>query len=178
MDTQGSRGYTLIELLIVCAIISAVTLAVPTLSSALESSRQQSRITELQKLVQLARSTAVNSGATTTLCGSMDGSHCEKDWTSPTLLIFVDKNNNHAVDDSDEIIYQKKIAQSRWYWRGSNRAYLRFRPDGLPMEKGHFTLCPVNHGSPTASKLVLNWVGRTYISKINLNELPAGEPCV
>jgi len=177
MRTQRIGGYTLIELLTVVAIISILALAAPSMASLVDSNRQRSRITELQRLVQLARSTAVNSGTTTTLCGSMDNIHCEKDWLSPTILIFIDRNENHNADEGDQIIFQDNIPQSRWYWRGSNRPYLRFRPDGLPKEKGHFTLCPSNGGPSTASKLILNWVGRTYTTNISTIELPAGESC-
>lgn len=177
MRAQWIGGYTLIELLTVVAIISILALAAPSMGGTLESSRQQSRITELQRLVQLARSTAIDYGVTTTLCGSMDGAHCDQNWSSPIVLIFIDRNGNHISDTGDEVIAQNAVPKSQWYWRGSNRPYLRFRADGLPMEKGHFTLCPSNHGSSNASKLILNWVGRTYISRVKLSELPTGEPC-
>jgi len=177
MRTQRIGGYTLIELLTVVAIISILALAAPSMGSLVDSNRQHSHLFELQRLLQLARSSAISSGKTITLCGSNDGTQCDDKWSSPTVLIFEDKNNNHVLDETDAVIQRNYLENSRWYWKGSNRPYLRYRSDGSPMEWGHFTLCPANTTSRDANQIILNFVGRPYLKKLPIQNLPASEQC-
>jgi len=178
MRTQWIGGYTLVELLSGIAIISILlSLSVPPFAKSVEESRQQSNSFKLHRLLQLARSSAVSSARITTMCGSVDSAHCVRDWQSPTVIIFDDGNNNHIVDNGEKIIWQEAMPSSQWYWRGSNRSYLRFRPDGTPLEWGHFTLCPANKNIDYATQIILNFVGRPYSKNITLASLPPDEAC-
>jgi type IV fimbrial biogenesis protein FimT len=174
MRTHG-WGFTLIELLVAMSIL-ALLLAAPSFSSQIEETRQHSRLFELRRLVQLARSNALSTGKETTICGTTDGSRCVADWTDGTLLIFEDRDRNRALGNGDRLVFQSRMSRARWHWRGSNRPYLRFAPTGAVLEKGHFTLCP-NHGDVLASQLIVNWVGRVRVARIPTANLPASESC-
>ncbi len=178
MQAQGIRGYTLVEALIVVALIALLMSAVPSFEKMLAENRQRSRIFEFQRLLQLARASAITSGHVTTLCGSTDQISCTADWPpSSTVLLFEDHNNNHRLDNNESLIYQIGFPSSYWYWRGSNRPYLRFRFDGTPMEFGHFTLCPENNRSATVTQIAVNFVGRAYAKDIPRAALSNSENC-
>lgn len=176
MQASRTEGYTLIEALIVISILAILLCTAPVFSTLLHSQRQQSEIFELQRLLQIARSNAVNSGLTTTLCGSADGSNCEPDWSAPTILIFIDHDGDHRFNNVDKIIQRVSLSTGRWHWRGSNRPYLRFKADGTPMEWGGFTRCPIA-GEKTAPQIILNILGRTYTKESNLAQLIAAGLC-
>jgi type IV fimbrial biogenesis protein FimT len=169
-------GFTLVELLVVMAIL-ALLLAAPSFSKQLEDSRQRSHMFELQRLIHLARSNALSTGRETTICGTTDGRRCVADWVNGAIVIFEDRNRNRTVDDSDRLIFQSNMAKVRWHWRGSNRPYLRFSAAGAALEKGHFTLCPNHQGIDQAAQLIVNWVGRVRVARIQRNALPASENC-
>lgn len=158
------RGMTLIELLIgICILAVVVGTVLPHLGKIIEQHRQRAQVQELYRLLQLARGHAVNSGRTTTLCGSEDGTTCSADWINPTVLIFQDHNRNRRLDDNDTLLRSATLPRSQWHWRGSaSRAYLRFRSDGSAIEWGRFTRCPTDAGQDYLPQLVLNRVGRTY----------------
>jgi type IV fimbrial biogenesis protein FimT len=176
MHSHG-RGYTLIELLIVIAILAMLFGSMPSLTKLVAETRQQSQIAELQHLLELARNSAITSGEITTLCGSNDGAHCDQDWRAPSIMIFTDRDANHQPNAADSIVRSSKLSNEHWHWRGSgNRPYLRFRPDGSVMEWGRFTLCPssdINYGA----QLVLNFAGRPYTTKLNRDQLQAAALC-
>jgi type IV fimbrial biogenesis protein FimT len=177
MRAQRIGGYTLIETLVVVALIALLITAAPSFEKIIGESRQRSRTFALQRLLQLARASAITTGRVTTLCGSGDGIKCIKDWQSPTIIIFDDRNENHAIDDGEKIFRQETMAESHWYWRGSNRPYLRYRADGTPKEWGHFTLCPSTKTINYATQVILNFVGRPYDKDVPLAQLERDESC-
>jgi len=174
---RHGRGFTLLELFVVIAILSALLFATPSFINTTEKYRQSTRLFELQRLLQLARGNALNHGRVTTLCGSQDNVSCSEDWNSPAILVFEDRDGNHRLDPNDRLIYKSDISNSRWHWRGSGRAYLRFRANGTPMEWGRFTLCPSNSKFPYAQQLVLNVVGRPYVVQVTRQQLAASGLC-
>lgn len=176
MRTHG-RGYTLIELLTAIAVLALLASAAPPLTKLLNETRQYSQLAEMQRLIETARSTAVSTGHNITLCGSSDIIGCSKNWNSTAVLIFDDHNGNHQLDSREQVIYRSQMPQGRWHWRGSNKPYLRFRPDGTSIEWGHFTLCPMSKEISYASQIILNFVGRPYIKKIPTGNLEASDSC-
>lgn len=177
MYVQTNRGYTLVELLTTVSILSLLLLAAPAFSKLISENRQQVHTFTLFRLLALARSHAVSYHHPITLCGSNDKIHCAKDWNSPTIIIFDDSNDNHIVDADEKILQQEVMPNSQWYWRGSDRAYLRFRADGTPKEWGHFTLCPTEKTIGHATQIILNFVGRPYSKDLPLAELASDEFC-
>ena len=178
MCSHTPRGFTLIDLLITLCIVGVLSAAIPSLARMVSETRQSSQVFEFQRLLQLARSHAVNSGRITTICGSQDGIECSTDWSSATVLIFVDGDGDHRIGDGDKLIGKVSFPGGRWYWRGSSRAYVRFRPDGTPMEWGRFTLCPFSDDTPRATQLILNFVGRPYTKNVSRQQLRRDKLCI
>lgn len=171
MQPQTSKGFTLIELATTISILAILACATPSLLQSIEKIREKSELFELMRLLQAGRSNAVTSSHVTTLCGSSDGIHCSSDWDAPTILVFEDGDENHAISVADKIIQRVSFSNARWHWRGSNRPYLRFRADGTPIEWGRFTRCPADKNALVTPQLVLNYLGRPYTTETSKHEL-------
>lgn len=178
MSMQGRKGYTLLEVVITLSIIMVLLCAAPTFLNTLHRNTEKAELFTLQRLLQTARSNAVTSGHITTLCGSTDGTTCAKDWHSPTVLIFEDTDKNHILSTPDKLIQKVEMSQGQWHWRGSNRSYLRFSPDGRPLEWGRFTECPLDQKTQTALQIVLNIVGRPYVTEQEIQSLKNSGLCI
>lgn len=162
-------GLTLVELVFVLAIIAILIQASVLITNLIDKIQLSSSIRQLHTEIQFARSKAINEYKWITICGSNDGIVCSKDWQSAELLIFHDIDNNHELDTSDTL-YRRVRLTVKIHWRGSNRNYMRARPNGSLIEWGKYTFCSANLNVPT-KQLVLNRMGRGYISTPKPKEL-------
>jgi len=162
-NTFGHGGFTVIELLIVLAIISIVaTVAVPSLQTLYFGSVSSASINQVSGLVRYARSQAVNHNTTVTLCPSEDGIECANSPWEDGVLMFSDQNINSEVD-GDDIVHRYQtpfIRSGRLRWR-SLRNKVQFNSRGMPRGTvGSFTYCPQNSDVHLAESLIISFQGR------------------
>ncbi|WP_426369195.1 GspH/FimT family pseudopilin [Pseudocolwellia sp. HL-MZ7] len=169
---KKQQAFTMVELLVgisVVAILAAV--ALPSLNSFTVSMRVDNEISELHRLLLIARNTSVNSGQNVVVCPIVNGS-CTDDWTKE-ISVFIDFNQNNDFDaaagaiPSDEIIRVKSaISSSNDQFQYSNGAFLTYNSLGnLPINNNEstFSYCP--YGYTDASRGIIVAVsGRAYIS--------------
>lgn len=165
---HAHTGFTLPETLTVLMIASILVAAgAPALTTGLGKARARHTIQAALHTVQHARTLAINhQSGVITLCGSIDGQTCHRDWSHGWLL-FADNNDNRR-HDSDETLYQQdtRVLHGELFWRGSaGRPYLRFTPLGYAMEFGSLTYCPKDPDPRHARQITINRPGRARLSR-------------
>lgn len=161
------RGFTLLELLITLVLLStALGMALPPIRQAVDRSAVRAESRELLRLVKLARQSAVF-GATRVVVCSVDGTqHCSRDW-GEVVVVFTDHNGNNQIDPGDRRIHhwQRGKEGVDLVWRGFGPGYLRYLKAGTAVDNGAFTLCPRSGDRSKARQLIVNRVGRPYLSR-------------
>lgn len=91
-----SRGFTLIELMVVLAILAIVAaVAVPSYQSSIESNQRTSAANNLLGALQFARSEAVIQRTEVKVCASTNGTSCSgNDWSTGGVVL---KTSDNAV---------------------------------------------------------------------------------
>jgi type IV fimbrial biogenesis protein FimT len=162
-----TRGFTLFEALLSLVLISCVlAIAIPPMSTTLQRSSVLADSQELLRLVKLARQSAVYGGVRVVVCAVDASQHCTRNW-SQDFMVFTDHNRNNQLDGQDRIVkhWQRARRSTHIQWRGFGPGYLRFRGSGAAAENGAFTICPASGDIHLARQLVINRVGRAYISR-------------
>ena len=144
------KGFTLVELMTsvsILAILSAIT--IPNYSNFIISTRVESEISELYRLLLITRNLAINSGVPVTLCPTNESNECVSNWNNE-LIVFVDQNNNGIYESSggDNIIKHKAaIHSSDMLLYGKGRTKIAYEPTGRLEgwgQNGTFRYCPKN----------------------------------
>ena len=104
---QLCRGFSAIEILVVLVIAGVLmALAVPALRDLVQSNRTLSETSALASDIELARSTAIQTGTAVSMCASSNASTCnvtDGNWHSGWLA-FNDINGNARLDPGETII--------------------------------------------------------------------------
>ena len=161
------RGFTLLELLVTLVIISfALAISIPPLGQSLQKGAVFADTRELLHLVKLARQSAVFGSARVVVCAVDASKNCTRDW-SRDFLVFTDFNANNRLDAEERIVHywQHDNLGTRIQWRGFGPGFLRFKESGTAADNGAFTVCPADGNIYSARQLVINRVGRVYISR-------------
>lgn len=159
------KGFTLIELVIVLAIVSLLCLiGIPSFKHMTETIHADLAVSQLYRAIQLTRSEAIKTNSIATLCPSSNGYQCEKDW-SKGYIVFVDRQANGSVDSDDQIIHFFKPVKGdgiiTWQnFRGFD--YLQMTPLGnTNAQNGTFTYYSAD--KKISHKLVVSLPGRVRI---------------
>lgn len=170
-------GFTLIELIVVIAIVSILGAFTPSLYESYNNAKLSTTYRKLYQLSQYTRTLAIEENKIISLCGSNDGFTCTRRWRSSNALIFHDQNKNRNFD-SDEHLYKTfSLNNKNIDWRGSNRDIMRYHPKGYLMDWGSFVICP-NKANSDSIRLVLNRLGRGYQSDISAAEITRRSLCL
>ena len=163
-------GFTLVELMMVISILMTLGLSAPSFHRLITSHKDKTSLDNLYRLSQYAHSLAITEGKTITVCGSKDGINCIKNWKKANVVVFSDSNNNKKIDSSDHIFKSMAVSSTTVRWRGSNRNYMRFHPEGYAIEWGRYSICPHDSNNHTVKQLVFNRMGRAYQKSVALSE--------
>lgn len=103
-----NRGFTLIELMVVLALVAVFALiGIPSYRSITTTNRMATEMNAFVGDLQFARSEAIKRGQFVTICASSTGAAClganTTNWT-PGWIVFADANNNDVVDAGESVI--------------------------------------------------------------------------
>jgi type IV fimbrial biogenesis protein FimT len=163
---RGSRGFTLIELVITIAIVGVLTaISIPSFRTASLNSARTSASNELLGAFMLARTEAIKIGQDVTVCSSADGITCvnaTSDWQIG-VLVFADADEDLKLS-GDEVAVTYTGAFPSAITATSNRKIFEFRPFNVRADNGTVFLCDIR-GVDSARALIVNVSGRAHLAK-------------
>jgi len=124
------KGYTLTELIIVCAIASLLMFGSSAPSNISNAIKSYTEPRILIEKIFAARFLAIQGNHHVILCPLSDNSICSRDWNR-TLFMFIDENNNKKLDENEQVIDQISpypISGRKVYYP---RTMIRFTPMGM-----------------------------------------------
>lgn len=126
-------GVTLIELIFAILLLAILTvIAVPSFRDASLSGRLSAISSDLYTSVQMARSEAIKSNATTTLCASDDEATCSGDWEDGWIVL----------DAGGTVIHSGAVLPDGFtVAQTGGTADLNFQPIGVGVTSATFTIC-------------------------------------
>ena len=166
----GCRGFTLVELLVVIALIAVLQLiAVPAFVNISNSMRLTAAVNSLFSSLLLARNEAIKRNSRAVVCKSLSGETCirtggwDQGW-----IVFHDANNNAALDAGEAVLSrQPAFAQSiRFTGNDPVESYVSYVSTGGAQytsgafQAGTLTVCPQSATRVDARQIVINSAGR------------------
>lgn len=172
--THSARGFSLVELVVSVSILAILGgLAAPAFSGMLLDAKRTTAVNDFIHSVFLARSAAVHSGRTVTICRSTDGQTCshQTDGWQSGWMVFVDSDDDRPpVRDPGETVLG--VSQA---WPGgsisSNRTSYSFRPHVHRVVNGSMVFCD-RRGASQARAVIINTAGRPRVSSRDSNDRP------
>lgn len=101
----GDMGFTLVELLMVMALIGILTaVSVPYLKSLVQSIQIKTNTRNFYNALAFTRSEAVRRGGRVSMCSSTTGTSCTSSSWASGWVVFADPNNPQTIDAGETII--------------------------------------------------------------------------
>jgi prepilin-type N-terminal cleavage/methylation domain-containing protein len=171
-----SQGFTLVELLMVVAIIGILLSSGLTHYQELLARNQATVVVNwLISTIHFARYNAAKKNITVTLC-ALEGESCTRNWHQG-LNLFADNNQNGKLDSHEKLIASLKPAAPAGsiLWRSfGNKPYLQFTSMGYTnFQNGNITYCPKDPDSRFRRQIVITVQGRPRL--VHTRNL-AGQP--
>lgn len=173
---KNNHGFTLIELIVTLAVVSIVlATGIPALNQMSANNRVVAQINSISGSLALARSEAIKTATTVTLCVSTNGTSCDgagaTDWENG-WIVFTDNNKDNAINGSSDTLIRiqdefnggTELTLSLY----DNTGIYQFSPDGTSYDRnfdgtarGTFTLCDSSKVATKARAVNVNFIGRT-----------------
>ena len=96
---RGQRGLTLVELMVVLAVVGIVaTLAIPNIGALMERMGARALRTEMLGMFKQARYEAINAGSQVVICPLDSSDECSNDWGGDQIVAFIDLDGDRIKD--------------------------------------------------------------------------------
>lgn len=169
VKARKMRGFTLIEIMVAIAVLGVISAyAIPSFLNMSKHSQVRSTSLALVSSFNLARSRAMTSKTTVSVCASSNGTSCdsgasgawEKGW-----LVFTDNNEDGVLDSDDVLQYSESrppldsIAVTQNFADG----YVSFDRNGrlVTMDTYNIAVCMGGTGAEIAYAISLTSVGKS-----------------
>lgn len=174
MNEARSRGFTLIELMVVLAVATVLlTIGIPSFRSLIANQRASTSINEVLASFRLARSEAIKTARSVTVCKSEDGATCDDavEWEAGWIVFLnTGPGTPDTVDPGDQIIRVNSGLPGGLTLRpiGDVDTFLSYRPTGSAGTtaqnlSGTLTLCDPREIADTRA-LNISVSGSTNVS--------------
>ncbi|GAA5131190.1 GspH/FimT family pseudopilin [Thalassotalea piscium] len=168
---MNSKGFTLIETLVVVALLMTLTaVGIPSLSDFIIKMRVDNEIDRINRLLLVTRNIALNTNQAVTFC-PLQSNICVNQWHQE-LSVFTDANNNKIYEPhlKEQLIqYKDAIVVGDKLQYGNTRKGLTYAPNGYLMGWGQnatFMYCPKGHLAKSRA-ITVAVSGRAYKSQFN-----------
>jgi prepilin-type N-terminal cleavage/methylation domain-containing protein len=164
-EPSSQGGFTLLELLITITIATIILSAVSaSWQSVIENTAGKRAHSNLVQAFADARSVAVTSNVTTTLCPLDAELKCISDWDGP-ISVFKDPNNDRRITPATELVQTHHRASigilTASHSGPAERRYFQYNPDGSARGTiGNIVWCPDSAEASRAIQLRMNFGGR------------------
>lgn len=170
---QLNHGFTLIELIATLTIAAIlIGVAIPAFTDFLNNTKIKSQTLTLRATLHFARESAVNQTKTVTVCPTLKGEQCHKNW-SHSYMAFIDENENRQFDANDTVLSVKQVSDPniKLRWRAfRKKTSLQWLDTGITnQQNGSFEYCYQNNPK-YARALVISKSGRIRVSKDKNND--------
>jgi type IV fimbrial biogenesis protein FimT len=163
---RRSAGVTLVELMFALAVLGIlVALAVPSFTGASLSSRLSAIANDLHASVQIARSEAIKSNTTVTLCTSTNGTDCAAsgDWEQGWIVLDV---NDNVIDSHAALQDGYRVVEA------SGTEVLLFQPIGVGASAASFTVCREDPLGEQERAVTVTGTGLAYVTRTETGACP------
>jgi type IV fimbrial biogenesis protein FimT len=162
---DNSRGFTLIELIVVLAVLALfVTEAVPGFRRLIAHERRSSAVLSLVRALRFARGHAISSNRYIAVCKSMDGAHCGGTglhWDDGWIVFANDDRDSPPQLDDDEMLLRRHPPLADPIMLTANRGGFNFRPRSINSTAGSLFVCAQDQ---PGEAVIVSVTGRVRVS--------------
>lgn len=164
-----SRGFNIVEVMVTLAIVGiTAAIALPNLNVFMASMRVENQLSEMHRLLFIARNNAVNTGLNTTVCPLNGGTTCTNDWEGDISVFSNTTDTTLIMDDLDILIKVKEAVKGEDKLQISSNGAIIFAPTGREFNgvANQLTYCPDEYPDES-NGIDISISGRSYLGEKN-----------